>query len=111
MAAFKKKRMSLPPKKITWKDWQLFKDYCKQDVATRKEQIEALLPELDNLIAWAKAVQDHALKQALEGVNYNGFKLVEVEQQKQLENTLKSNLSYIGVTPSYGGTIMSIAIG
>lgn len=52
-----------------------------------KEQIEALLPELDNLIVWAKAVQDHALKQALEGVNYNGFKLVEGRSNRKFSDT------------------------
>lgn len=42
-----------------------------------KEQIEALLPELDGLISWAKQVQDYALGQALSGENFEGFKVVE----------------------------------
>lgn len=40
-------------------------------------QIEALLPELDGLISWAKAVQAYALEQAVTGaVAYKGYKVV-----------------------------------
>lgn len=42
-----------------------------------KEEIEELLPVLDEIISWAKQVQDYALSQALKGVNYKGFKVVE----------------------------------
>lgn len=42
-----------------------------------KDQVEALLPLLDELIDWAKKVQDYALKQALAGVQYEGYKVVE----------------------------------
>ena len=42
-----------------------------------KEQIEGLLPLLDELIDWAKKVQDYALKQALAGEQYDGYKIVE----------------------------------
>lgn len=41
-----------------------------------KEEIEALLPELDNIISWAKQIQEYALEQALKGEKYAGFKVV-----------------------------------
>jgi len=40
------------------------------------EQIEELLPHLDGIIGWAKQIQDYALKQALEGVKFKGYKVV-----------------------------------
>lgn len=42
-----------------------------------KEEIEALLPVLDEIISWAKQIQEYALSQALKGVNYKGYKVVE----------------------------------
>lgn len=42
-----------------------------------KEEIEALLPVLDEIISWAKQIQEYALKQALKGVNFKGYKVVE----------------------------------
>lgn len=41
------------------------------------EEIVTLLPELDELIAWAKGVQEHALTLALQGEKIPGFKIVE----------------------------------
>lgn len=40
------------------------------------EEIAALLPELDNIISWAKQVQAYALEQAVNGENYPGYKVV-----------------------------------
>lgn len=40
-------------------------------------EIEQLLPLLDELIDWAGKVKDYALKQALAGESYNGYKIVE----------------------------------
>lgn len=42
-----------------------------------KEEIEQLLPLLDELVDWAGKVKDFALKQALAGVEYDGYKVVE----------------------------------
>lgn len=42
-----------------------------------KEQIEELLPQLDNLINWINSLKEYALGQALNGVQYKGYKLVE----------------------------------
>lgn len=42
-----------------------------------KEEIEQLLPHLDELISWAKQVQEFALSEALRGEHYDGYKIVE----------------------------------
>lgn len=40
-------------------------------------EIAAILEKADNLIAWAGDVKEYALQQALSGVHYPGFKVVE----------------------------------
>ena len=40
-------------------------------------EIAAILPQIDSLVAWAEDVKTWALQQALSGVQYPGFKLVE----------------------------------
>ena len=40
-------------------------------------EIAAILPKIDSLVAWAEDVKNFALTQALTGVRYPGFKLVE----------------------------------
>ena len=41
------------------------------------DEIAAILPQIDNLVSWAEDVKAYALQQALSGVRYPGFKLVE----------------------------------
>lgn len=41
------------------------------------EEIAAILPQIDNLVSWAEDVKSYALQQALSGVQYPGWKLVE----------------------------------
>ncbi len=41
------------------------------------EEIAAILPKIDSLVAWAEDVKNFALTQALAGTRYPGFKLVE----------------------------------
>ena len=41
------------------------------------EEIAAILPQIDTLVAWAEDVKAYALQQALSGVRYPHFKLVE----------------------------------
>ena len=38
---------------------------------------ELVLPKLDGLVNWANAVEEYALDQALQGVKFPGFKVVE----------------------------------
>jgi hypothetical protein len=40
-------------------------------------EISAILPRIDDLVAWAGDIKEYALQQALSGVEYEGFKVVE----------------------------------
>lgn len=51
------------------------------------EQIAALLPELDNIISWAKQVQAYALEQALAGEKFAGFKVVAGRSVRSFKDT------------------------
>lgn len=55
------------------------------DILTN-EQITTLLPHLDNLISWAKQVQDYALKKALEGVKFEGYKVVAGKSNRKFKD-------------------------
>ena len=41
------------------------------------DEIAAILPQIDSLVSWAEDIKEYALQQALSGVRYPGFKLVE----------------------------------
>ncbi len=41
-----------------------------------EDEVAAILPRLDELVAWADDVKAHALAQAISGTHYPGFKLV-----------------------------------
>lgn len=40
-------------------------------------EISAILGKIDSLVSWASDIKEYALQQALSGVRYNGFKVVE----------------------------------
>ena len=42
-----------------------------------EDEIAAILPQVDSLVSWAEDVKAWALQQALSGVTYPGWKLVE----------------------------------
>lgn len=41
------------------------------------DEIAAILPQIDSLVSWAEDIKSYALEQALSGVHYPGFKVVE----------------------------------
>lgn len=41
------------------------------------DEIAALLPRIEEFISWANDIKEYALKQAISGVEYPGFKIVE----------------------------------
>lgn len=41
------------------------------------DEIAEILPRIDSLTAWANDIKEYALQQALSGVSYKGFKVVE----------------------------------
>lgn len=51
-------------------------DFAMPDTLDELE-IAAILPKIDQLIAWGNDVKDHALTRAQAGTHYEGFKLVE----------------------------------
>ena len=46
-------------------------------------EIAAILPRIDDLTAWAADIKDYALQQALSGVAYPGFKVVEGKSNRK----------------------------
>ena len=51
-------------------------DFAMPDTLDRRE-IAAILAKADSLTAWANDIKEYALQQALSGVTYDGFKVVE----------------------------------
>jgi len=53
---------------------------------THTKKIAAILPQIDTLVSWAEDVKEYALKQALAGVRYPGWKLVEGRSNRKYTN-------------------------
>lgn len=51
------------------------------------EEIADILNRIDDLVNWATKVKDYALEQALSGVNYPGFKVVEGRSNRRYTDT------------------------
>ena len=49
-------------------------------------EIAAILPQIDALVSWASDVKDYALSQALAGVRYPGWKVVEGRSNRRFSN-------------------------
>jgi len=43
----------------------------------KDSEIAGILPKIDSLVAWATDIKEYALSQALTGVHYDGYKVVE----------------------------------
>lgn len=46
-------------------------------------EIAEILPKIDGLVAWANDIKDYALQQALSGIEYQGFKVVEGKSNRR----------------------------
>lgn len=55
-------------------------------VNLENDEISAILTKADELISWASDVKEYALQQALNGVQYNGFKVVEGRANRKYTN-------------------------
>jgi hypothetical protein len=55
-----------------------------------KEEIEALLPHLDNIVAWANQVKEHALELAINGEEFQNYKVVEGRAYRKLTDDLEA---------------------
>lgn len=51
-------------------------------------EIEELLPKLDEMISWAESVKEYALKAALDGKSWNGWKIVEGQSKRKYKDEL-----------------------
>lgn len=62
-------------------------ELAKYDFADPPElddsEISAILPQLDNLLAWGADVKDYALQKALAGTHFDGYKLVEGKSNRR----------------------------
>jgi hypothetical protein len=52
-----------------------------------KEEVADILVRIDDLVNWATKVKEYALEQALSGVNYPGFKVVEGRSNRKYTDT------------------------
>lgn len=60
-------------------------DFAMPDTLDKYE-IAAILPKIDMLTAWANDIKEYALQQALSGVSYEGFKIVEGRSNRKYAN-------------------------
>ncbi len=51
-----------------------------------KQEIDVILTKIDQLTAWASDVKEYALKQALQGTEYDNFKVVESRSNRTYTN-------------------------
>ena len=81
------------------------------------DEIESILDKLDDLAAWAADIKDYALKAALAGKRWNGFKLVEGRANRRYvsEEAVADVVSAAGYDPYehkvIGITAMEKALG
>lgn len=64
-------------------------------------EIAAILPRIDDLIAWANDIKEYALQQALSGTDYPGFKIVEGKSNRKFtdENAVAAVVTEAGFDP------------
>lgn len=72
-------------------------------------EIAAILPRIDGLMAWASDVKDYALTQALAGVKYQGYKIVEGRSVRKYtdEDAVAKTVEEAGYDP-YERNVMGI---
>ncbi len=75
-------------------------DFAMPDTLT-KEEVAAVLSRIDSLVSWGNDVREYALKQALAGVKYDGFKLVEGRSVRKYtdEGAVAAAVSSAGYDP------------
>ena len=73
------------------------------------DEIAAILPKIDSLSAWAGDVKEYALKQALSGTEYPGFKVVEGRSSRKFtdDKTVAAAVEAAGFDP-YEKKLMGI---
>lgn len=64
-------------------------------------EIAAILPRIDDLVAWAGDIKEYALQKAMSGTEYPGFKVVKGRSVRKYtdENTVASVVTNAGYDP------------
>ena len=64
-------------------------------------EVAAILPRIDDLVAWANDIKEYALQQALSGTEYPGFKVVEGKSNRKFtdENAVAAVVTDAGFDP------------
>ena len=72
-------------------------------------EIAAILPRIDDLVAWANDIKEYALQQAIRGTEYPGFKVVEGKSNRKFtdENAVAAIVTEAGFDP-YEKKLMGI---
>ena len=75
-------------------------DFAMPDTL-ESDEIAAILPRIDELASWCSDIKDYALRQALMGVKYDGFKIVEGRSTRKYtdEATVISTVQDAGYEP------------
>lgn len=62
------------------------------------QEISEILIQIDDLVSWSKDIKDYALSEAIKGVKFEGFKLVEGRSNRNYidESTVASALESLG---------------
>ena len=73
----------------------------EEPVLLDEAEIAEILPKIDSLIAWGNDIKDYALSQALSGVAYKGFKVVEGRSNRKYtdENAVARTVEANGYDP------------
>ncbi len=80
---------------------EITKEKLKEPVKLSPEEIAAILPRVDTLLSWAEDVKNYALRQALKGVSFPGWKLAEGRSVRKFrdENTVAKIVTAAGYDP------------
>lgn len=75
-------------------------DFAVPDTLETAE-IAVILPRIDNFISWANDIKNYALQQALSGVKYDGYKIVEGKSNRKFtdEDAVASVVQNAGYDP------------
>ena len=71
------------------KNLELAKYEFRSTETLSKKDISDILGKADELVKWAKDIQQHALEQALQGTQYKGWKVVEGRSNRKYTDTSK----------------------
>ena len=80
---------------------EITKEKLKEPAKLSPEEIAAILPRVETLLSWAEDVKNYALRQALKGVSFPGWKLAEGRSVRKFrdENTVAKIVTAAGYEP------------